>query len=536
MTTPSVDKAAKRFAPFEPNLIEVVQAHARWRPVNPALITATETVSWAQLWSRVRALARALQCDGLEPEQTVAVLSGNHADTVVSYLGVVAAGGVVAPLSNQVPPSSLRAMMLDGDARYLIADDTGVEHIGDTVGKIPGLRAYVWAGETDTPDLWKPTADLLQADDGSDPVVTITPESPFSLIYTSGTTGTPKGMVHNHRARLAFASRFAQAFEIAPESIVVSATALFTTGTWLMLLPALHAGASIAILPAFSPAAFQEAVIAHWATHTFLVPTAYQALLDYPDLDTEGMGTMTVWVSAGSALRAETKSRIDSILPGQLIEMYGCSEGFTTVCSPADRSRAEDLSAVGYPPFGWEVRVIREDGTEAAREELGELVGLSEFMLSHYHNRPEATAEAIWRDERGRTFIRSGDIGRIGDDGQVYVVDRKKDVINSGGLNVFAADIEEVLLACPEVEEVAVVAAPHEKWGETPVAFVVPRDTEREIDVDGLLRRVNAEVAKYQRLSRIVLSEPLPRNALGKVLKRELRDPLWRDTPGKGAA
>lgn len=529
MTARSAAPVVERFASFEPNLVDIVQAHARWRSDDLAVITPAGSLSWAELWSRVRALARALQRGGLEPGETVAVLSGNYADTLIFYLGAVAAGGVVAPLSNQVPATALAAMISDGDARCLLADAAGMDHLGTVTATVDGLRAYVSGAAVEPVRPWAPIAELLKADDGEEPAPSIAPDAPFSLIYTSGTTGTPKGMVHDHRARLAFAARFAEAFAITADSVVVTATALFTTGTWLMLLPALHAGAGIVILPAFSSRTFQDEVKAHRATHTFLVPTAYQALLDDPDLDVGALSTMQVWVSAGSALRPDAKRRIDQTLPGRLVELYGCSEGFTTACGPAERKSADDISTVGSPPFGWDVRVVRDDGSEAAPGELGELVGLSEFMLSHYHKRPDATRDAIWRDARGRTFIRSGDLGRIGRDGQVYVVDRKKDVINSGGMNVFAADIEEILLACPEVGEAAVVAAPHEKWGETPVAFVVPRASGPEIDLDGLLGRVNARVAKYQRLSRIVLSDPLPRNALGKVLKRELRDPLWPD-------
>ena len=367
----------------------------------------------------------------------------------------------------------------------------------------------------------------LDLDDGAEPSWRANPDAPFSLAYTSGTTGTPKGMVHDHRARLAFAARFAQAFAMTPDAVAIAATALFTSGTWLMLLPALHSGATMVIMPAFSVSGFQAMVARHRATHTFLVPTAFEALLIDRSFDIAALASMRVWVSAGSALRPDTKRRIDEVLPGEVLELYGCSEGFTTICNRADRARADDIASVGFPPFGWDIRVVRDDNTEAATGELGELVGASEFMLSHYHRKPRATAEAIWRDGNGCTYVRSGDIGKIGADGHVYVVDRKKDMINSGGMNVFASDLEEILLRCPEVREVAVVAAPHAKWGETPLAFVVLEGDHRDTDPDALCRRVNADVAKYQRLSEVISRGPLPRNALGKVLKRELRDPLW---------
>jgi acyl-CoA synthetase (AMP-forming)/AMP-acid ligase II len=177
------------------------------------------------------------------------------------------------------------------------------------------------------------------------------------------------------------------------------------------------------------------------------------------------------------------------------------------------------------------MRIIDDDGKELSQGEIGEIVGYGPGMMNGYHNRPAATEESIWRDDKGRTFLRTGDVGRFDEDGFLYILDRKKDMIVSGGVNVFASDIEEVFLQHPEVNEVAVIAVPHKKWIETPLALVRLRPG-AGINEEDLKEWVNTRVAKHQRVSGVEFrAEEFPRNALGKVLKRQLREPYWSQSP-----
>ncbi|MBU6273078.1 MAG: AMP-binding protein, partial [Betaproteobacteria bacterium] len=223
-------------------------------------------------------------------------------------------------------------------------------------------------------------------------------------------------------------------------------------------------------------------------------------------------------------LRRDTKRAVVERFGNLLHEIYGFSEGFATMLKPTHPP--EKFDTVGTPVLGFELRIIDEQGRELPRGEVGEIAGYGAGMMAAYHDRPEQTEALIWRDERGRTFIRSGDIGRLDADGFLSIVDRKKDMIISGGFNVFPRDIEEIVATHPAVLDVAVIGVPHEKWGETPLALVIPRPGAAPQPAE-LLAWANARLAKHQRLSAVELREAFPRNALGKVLKKDLRAPYW---------
>jgi long-chain acyl-CoA synthetase len=212
------------------------------------------------------------------------------------------------------------------------------------------------------------------------------------------------------------------------------------------------------------------------------------------------------------------------------MELYGITEGIGTTLKPEEI--VTKTGSVGTPISGTDIRIIDNDGKELPPGESGEIVGYGPGMMTGYHNRPEATEEALWRDEKGRTYLRTGDIGMFDEDGFLYILDRKKDMIVSGGVNVFASDIEEVFVQHPDVYEVAVIAVPHQKWIETPLALVRLRPG-ASVTGDKLKEWVNGRVAKHQRVIGVEFrGKPFPRNALGKLLKRELREPYWPSEGG----
>jgi acyl-CoA synthetase (AMP-forming)/AMP-acid ligase II len=253
----------------------------------------------------------------------------------------------------------------------------------------------------------------------------------------------------------------------------------------------------------------------------------YKAVLDAPSFDAHDLASLKVMVSMGSALPLAWKRQILEKMGPGLFELYGLSEGIGTTLKPEEI--LDKTGSVGRPVAGNDLRIIDEAGRELPWGEIGEIVGFGAALMKHYHHQPEATEAAIWRDKADRTYIRSGDIGRFDEDGFLHILDRKKDMIVTGGVNVFASDIEEVAIVHPDVAEVAVIAVPHEKWVETPLALVVPREgssaTEHEIKV-WINERVSA---KHQRVSGVEFrDQPLPRNALGKLLKKDLREPYWK--------
>lgn len=292
----------------------------------------------------------------------------------------------------------------------------------------------------------------------------------------------------------------------------------------MLLLPALSVGATVVIMKAFEPTQFLGLVQRERGTHTFMVPTQYMAILEAPGFSTCDLGSLRRLVSAGAPLRRQTKEALLARFPDRLMELYGLTEGIGTILRP---EHVQDKTAsVGRPVFGFDIRIVDEAGRELPRGEAGEIVGFGPALMRGYHNQKEKTEEAIWRDEKGRSYLRSGDIGRLDAEGFLYILDRKKDMILSGGMNVFPSDIEEVLSGHPEVAYAAVIGTPHEKWGETPLALVIRR-AEASVLAEALTEWANAQLAKHQRIAGVEFRADLPRNALGKVLKKELREPYW---------
>jgi acyl-CoA synthetase (AMP-forming)/AMP-acid ligase II len=253
-----------------------------------------------------------------------------------------------------------------------------------------------------------------------------------------------------------------------------------------------------------------------------LVPVQYQRLVDAPEFASTDLSSYRMKFCTSAPFSAALKRRVLDRWPGGLVEYYGMTEGGGT-CVLAAHLFPDKLHTVGIPALDHDVRLIDEQGKEVAAGELGEVVGWSPLaVMTGYHGQPDKTAEAEWFDAKGRRFIRTGDVGRFDRDGFLTLVDRKKDMIISGGFNVYPSDLEAVLAQHATVREVAVVGASSAQWGETPVAFVVAHDG-AAASAEELRAFVNDRVGKTQRLSAVRLVASLPRSPIGKVLKRELR-------------
>jgi len=253
-----------------------------------------------------------------------------------------------------------------------------------------------------------------------------------------------------------------------------------------------------------------------------LVPVQYQRLMAHPDFDRFDLSSFLVKFSTSAPFGAALKADILKRWPGALVEFYGMTEGGGT-CILEAHAHPDKLHTVGQPAEGHDIRLIDDSGVEVGVGESGEVVGHSGGMMTGYHGQPDKTRDAEWFDPQGKRFIRTGDIGRFDADGFLTLFDRKKDMLISGGFNVYPSDLEAILRNHPAVFDTAVVGVPSEKWGETPAAFVVRRLPEM-VSAEDLLQWVNNQVGKNQRLGHLQWIEELPRSAIGKVLKRELRD------------
>jgi long-chain acyl-CoA synthetase len=359
--------------------------------------------------------------------------------------------------------------------------------------------------------------------------VAIDPDAAFNIIYSSGTTGEPKGIVQSHAMRWAYAAR-ALRFGYGPDAVALLSTPLYSNTTLVVFFPALAHGGTVVLMPRFDASAYLQLAQAERATHTMLVPVQYRRLLAAADFDAHDLSSLRHKFATSAPFPAPLKAEVLRRWPGELVEFYGMTEGGGSCILEAHR-HPDKLHTVGPPAPGHEIRLIDEQGRELPPGEAGEVVGRSAGMMSGYHRRPEATREAEWFDAAGRRFIRTGDIGRFDDDGFLILLDRRKDVVISGGFNVYPSDLEAVLHDHPAVAEAAVVGVPSGRWGETPVAFVVRRPGHETPDDAALLAWANARLGKTQRLHGLRSLDALPRSPIGKLLKRALRDLHEPDGP-----
>ena len=511
---------------------EILASHAAFHPRREAVVCGTVRRSWGDFGAGIDRVARALQARGVGRGDKVAVLMGNSVEMLEIIFGIVRAGACVVPLSGLLTGAQLATLLDDSGSVLAFATADFRERIDPERGRLPAIRPDGWiAVFGDAPGWTRFDAFLAGAGAVTDPFPVASPDDPFNIIYSSGTTGLPKGIVQTHRARTHWAFSNAIEMGFTDRCRALTTTSLYSNGTWLMMLPALFAGGTCVVMPAFDPAGFLEHVARERITHAFMVPSQYVSVLDTPALEGADTSSLQVLLCAGSPLRRETRREVVRRFGNRLYELYGFSEGFASMLKPYHDPSKSDT--VGTPVLGFEVRILDETGKALPRGEVGEIAAYGAGMMKEYHGRPAQTAELVWRDERGRSFIRSGDVGRLDEDGFLVLMDRKKDMLISGGFNVFPADIEQVVAGHPAVLDVAVIGIPHEKWGETALALVVRREG-AAAGADEIAAWANERLGRHQRIARVEFREEFPRNALGKVLKRLLREPYWNDAGATG--
>ncbi len=508
--------------PFMP-LPDRLRALASAQPTARAIQDPDRALTYAELDAQMDRVAAALQRDGVLPGQAVAVCAASCVDYVVLFLGALRAGVVVAPLAPSVTPDTLGAMLRDAQAQHLWVD-------ASTQALVPAAHGVPQVS------LLADLGNWMMAPEGSQPQpVAIAPEAPFNIIYSSGTTGTPKGIVQSHGMRWTHVRR-GLAYGYGPGSRALLSTPLYSNTTLVVFFPTLAFGGAVVLMPKFDARNYLQLAQQHAITHTMLVPVQYQRLMAVPDFDAFDLSAFQMKFCTSAPFSAALKAEVLRRWPGGLVEFYGMTEGGGT-CLLNAHEHPDKLHTVGKPAEGHDIRLIDEDGHELNRdanpdavgEVVGEIVGHSPGMMTGYHNQPDKTREAEWFDATGKRFIRTGDVGRFDADGFLMLMDRRKDMIISGGFNVYPSDLEAQFRQHPAVQDVAVVGMPSVQWGETPVAFVVLHATvnaAENVTADSLRDWFNARAGKTQRVAAVHVVGELPRSAIGKVLKRELRDSL----------
>jgi long-chain acyl-CoA synthetase len=505
---------------------DVIAQNARYFASKTCVICGPDRLTWAEFDSRTNRVANALIELGLSKGDTVCLHMGSSVAMFELLWGVIKAGGVVAPLNVMMAGAALPAMVENAGAKMFFADGSTVEIASTLDPEASSVGVDRWFAMGYADERWRAAEVLIDTAADTDPAVQIDPSDSMSIIYSSGTTGVPKGIEHSHHGRLMYPLGFGPGLHVDRYATTLCATPLYTNGTWIVMLPTVYAGGTVVLLPRFSPAEFFGAVEREGCTHTFLVPTQSIGLVESGLAAEHDVSSMRVLLSGGQRLNTSTFDDLTEAFPGTgLYEVYGMTEGFVSLAVPEDWKQGK-RGSVGVPIYACDVRIIDSAGREVGCEEIGEIAGYSPGLMLGYRGQAELTRELVWHGPRNRTYIKSGDLGRVDRDGFLYVEGRSKDMIKSGGLNVFASDIEEVFASHPDVVECAAVAIPHPKWVETPMLFAIVR-LDSGLGEDELKAWGNAKLSKYQRVTAVEFRDDFPRATYGKVRKRDLRDPYW---------
>lgn len=466
-------------------------------------------------------MAHCLITAGVRPGDRVVVTMPNRPEVVWAYSAIAKAGAITVPVMPLLQASEVRYIVQDASPTAIITAEMLRPKV---LQALEGLSdpPFVWSVDEGGPDAF---FQRIAEFPTSRPEVPIQDDQPAVILYTSGTTGRPKGVVlthHNLCANARAAADLAEGYDFKVEKRVgLGILPLSHAFGFTMMNTALCLGELDVLLPYFDPVLVFQAIERYKVTHFTAVPAMFHALLNHPDADKYDLSSLSLCISGSAALPVPLLEAFQKKFECVVFEGYGLSEAAPVVTAPRF-DRPLKPGSVGLPLPGVEVRVVDENGQPLPPGEVGELAVRGPNVTPGYHNLPEETAKVL-RDG----WLLTGDMARIDEEGYVYIVDRKKDVIIRGGFNIYPRDLEELLAKHPAVAEVAVVGAPSERMGEEVVAFVVKRP-KAEVTEEELIAFCQEHLAKYKTPRVIQFVGFLPKNLIGKVDKKQLREQAKR--------
>jgi malonyl-CoA/methylmalonyl-CoA synthetase len=493
------------------SIIEAFVQNAECAPEKLCLRFEGEEWSYKRLRGRVESFAVALRSWGLRPGERVALFLGNHPDFLVAYLGTHLASGVVVPVNIAYRQAELSHIFDDAGVRLCFTDEERRPELERVRGDLPQLEAAVETGEELDAFLEKAAAYKGEPPHGGDLAL---------IAYTAGTTGRSKGAMLLHRNLVANAEAICRAWRWRAEDHLLLTLPLFHAhGLMVGAHGTFFVGASADLRRSFDAAEVYDALLEGTFTMFFGVPTMYTRLLQVAKSHDERPGPLRLYVSGSAALSPEVFAEFEQVFGQRILERYGMTETGMNLTNPYQGERRP--GTVGKPFPGQEARIVGVENREPLPAgEVGEIEVRGPHVFVGYQNRPGATEESF--DEDG--WFRTDDLGFVDEDGYFTITGRAKELIISGGYNVYPREVEEMLEGCPGVAEVAVVGLPDEEFGEQVTAAVVRNDP--ELTEEGVKDFLRGELASYKKPRRVAFVGELPRNALGKVLKHEVRHQL----------
>jgi len=473
-----------------------------------------DVMTYRQLADLSDAVSGMLLSHGVGEGDSVAYLGENSPEFLATLFGCARIGVVFVPVNTRLAPPEILHVLADSRARALIHDGDFADRLAPLISAV-GIRTVV---ETD--DL----AALPPLDPASAPA-DVSPDHPAAVIYTSGTTGRAKGAVLTHRNLTWVALNCIIDYDVVSSDVALMISPLFHVASLGMgALPVLLKGGTIVLEKGFEPGRALSLIAEHGVTMLSGVPTTYQLLADHPDWHSTDLSTLATLTCGGSAVPTRILNAYEErgLHFSQGYGMTETSPGATSLAAGMTRSKQ---GSVGLPHFFTDVRIAAEDGSPAASGTVGEIQIVGPNVFPGYLNLPESTAEAFTDDG----WFRSGDLGYLDEDGYLFISDRLKDMIISGGENIYPAEVENLISDLDGVTGVAVIGVPDEQWGEVPWAVITVRDA-APLDLATVRAHLDGRLARYKLPKNLVIVDELPRTASGKVRKTELRSRFARDS------
>lgn len=513
------------------NLGAALQRAVALYPDREAVVCGEERWTYAAFAERVAAFDAYLDDLGLQQGDVVAVLTLNCAEHLLTWFAVPRSGRVLNALNTRLAAAELEFIVQDCGARVLLVDDAFLEVGEQLLAACPSLEHLVHAGPAATPANAVAFADAVARE--SRPASGVDPDATAGIFYTGGTTGLPKGAVLSHRNLVSNAKHLLIALGYTQEDCYLHAAPMFHLADGASTFALTWVGGRHVVMPTFDPAGWPALIAQENVTLALLVPTMINMVVNHPQVHEHDLSSLRLMLYGASPMPGEVLTRGMEILACDWAQAYGMTEAspLATLLSPEDHRRgargeapyAERLRSAGRPVVGVEIGTHREDGTIADTGEPGEIWIRGANIMHGYWNRPQETAAAL--DDDG--WYHSGDAGFLDGDGYLFVVDRIKDMIISGGENVYSVEVENAIYSHPAVLECAVFGVPDERWGERVHAAVVFRPG-ADATAEEIIDHCRSLIAGYKLPRSVdVHDEPLPKSGAGKLLKRDLRAPFW---------